>query len=98
MIDTRHSLASVVGGSQMAVEAVLGDVQFPTYEPLHIWLDEIPFQHLVPLFLPDKRFGLLGPERFGIGHAGGIIPLILLKSSDCPHLKGVSMLGTKRTE
>ena len=49
-------------GGDMTIEAVLGNIQFTTFEPFYFGLCKIPFQHLVPFFTPGKIFGHIGPE------------------------------------
>jgi len=61
--DQRELVAALF---QVAVQAVLCDVELAADEPLHLGLVEVPLQHLVPLLAPGKGFGLCGPESFGV--------------------------------
>ena len=58
-----------VAGGDMTVEAVLGDVELATDEPLGI--RELPVEHGLPRLLPGDEIGrLTRPERLEIG--GGL--------------------------
>ena len=51
------------GAIEMAVQAVVRDVQFAALEPLYLRLVEVILQDPVPLLVPCKiLFGHLGPE------------------------------------
>ena len=52
-------------GIEVTVEAVVGDVQSATHEPLHP--GRIPIQHLRPAARPIESLRLLGPETLQIG-------------------------------
>jgi hypothetical protein len=66
----RHLLA--VAGLDVAVDAVVGDVQPAADEPLRE--RGVPVDHPLPLLLPVQALGLLGPERLAVG-VGALVPL-----------------------
>ena len=57
--------AVAVAGLDVAVDAVVGDVELAAHEPLGERRVG-PVEHLVPLLGPVERVGLLGPEGLGI--------------------------------
>src|SRR5271170_1519611 len=55
---------------QMAVEAVVGDVELTAYEPFGV--GRVPVQDFFGRLEPVEEFGLFAPEGFGIGCGGGV--------------------------
>ena len=57
----------IAAGRQMAVQAVVADVELGALEPANVALGEIPVQHLVPGLEPsDELIGLLRPEALRV--------------------------------
>ena len=54
---------------QVAIEAILGDIQLTANEPFHVRLSEIPFQYLVPFTVPAEGLSYLCPELFRVIYA-----------------------------
>src|SRR5690606_31839895 len=54
---------------QVAIDAVLSDVKLRASKPLNLRFGEIPIENLAPLLSPQKTFGDLAPEAFGIRYA-----------------------------
>ena len=63
-------------GFNMAVEAVIGDVELTAVEPLGE--RRVPFQDGVPLPIPAQRFRLLGPECLEVG-IGALVQRAILE-------------------
>ena len=56
----------------VAVHAVVGDVELAADEPLGE--RRLPVEHLVPALRPREPVGLLGPERLAVG-VGAVVPV-----------------------
>jgi hypothetical protein len=55
--------------SEVAVDAVLSNVELSTDEPFYFRFSEVPFQYLAPLLSPLEIFGNTGPKCFRTGNA-----------------------------
>ena len=79
---------------QVPVDAVLGDVQFCSFEPFYPGLLEIPFQDLVPFPAPGKMSGNIAPERLRVFNALLIICMILIKRRDLKRIRHNNRFST----
>jgi hypothetical protein len=56
-----------LAGGDVAIDAVVTNVELAALEPLDERHAEVPFEDLVPLLVPvEGRLGALGPEAFGV--------------------------------
>ena len=65
---------------EVAVEAVVGDVEFAADEPFGV--GRVPFQNFFGSFEPVEEFGLFTPELFGIGCCSGVQFAVFLERAD----------------
>ena len=67
----------IAQGVQMAVQAVLCNVQGSPCKPLDLRIFEVPREDAVPFSAPNKLLGNLGPKVLGILHALGVSGSVL---------------------
>ena len=59
-------------GLQVAVQAVIGDIELTAQEPAMLAAGEVRLQGPLPLVKPVQPFGLFGPEGRGVLDAAGV--------------------------
>jgi hypothetical protein len=76
-IGFKHNGGLVAFLWQMAIQAILCNVQNTVFEPPHVGAIKIPLKHLGKRLLPNKRLGNFGPKRFGVTDTVIIYTLVI---------------------
>ena len=66
IVGLKNQCGLVSAGVEVAVKAILGNVELRATEPFYPRFLKIPFKHLVPFALPAKVLGYAAPKCFGI--------------------------------
>src|SRR5580704_1320544 len=70
----------LAGGLNVAVEAVVGEIDLSADEPFRPW--RIPLEDFVPLLEPVQFAGYAAPELFGIVHRFFVKVLVFFEALD----------------